>query len=286
LVWILPLFIVGAAVALSVPVGRLLAAVLDGRLPAPAWLRWVERRLDTGSLGWKPYLVSLLLFNILMFVVAFALLAAQPLAPDWLNPDGKKMLGPTTIFNTTLSFVCNNSLQHYSGEQHLSYFSQLTAIVWSMFGGGATGLCALAAVVRGLRGDKHLGNYYVDMWRVLAYVLLPLSLIVGVLLLAGGVPMTFDGAQSVATPDGGGQLIARGPAAALVPIKNLASVGAASSAPTPPTPSRTPTPGPTSSSACASCCFPAPRSWHSAGCSAGRARPPCCMRLCWSSLSA
>ena len=185
--WLLPLLIVGTSVVLSVPVGLYLAWIADGRYRAPR-LRWIEERLDTGPQGWKAYVVSLLLFNTLMFIVGFTLLALQPDLP--LNPDGKKMLGPTTIFNTAVSFLTNTNLQHYSGEQHLSYFSQLTVILWNMFVSASVGFCALTAIIRGLRGDSRLGNYYVDMWRIVAYVFLPGSLLMGVLLMADGVPMT------------------------------------------------------------------------------------------------
>jgi K+-transporting ATPase ATPase A chain len=153
-----------------------------------------------------------------MFVAGFAFLALQPVLP--LNPDARPALAPTTIFNTVISFQSNTSLQHYSGEQHLSYFSQLTAIMWNMFVSGATGLCALAAMVRGLRGDAHLGNYYLDMGRAVAYVLVPFSFVAAILLSAAGVPMTFDGAAQASD-----QVISRGPAAAMIPVRNLASVG-------------------------------------------------------------
>src|SRR5690349_4610299 len=100
--WLLPLLIVVTTVALSVPVGYYLAWVNDGRCRAPARLRWIEQRLDTGPQNWKQYALSLLLFNTVMFAFAFAVLTLQPVLP--LNPDGKKMLGPTTIFNTAISF--------------------------------------------------------------------------------------------------------------------------------------------------------------------------------------
>jgi K+-transporting ATPase ATPase A chain len=232
--WLLPLLIVGTSVLLSVPVGLYLAWVADGRYRAPGWVAWFERRLDTGRQDWKQYVVSLLLFNTLMFVVGFALLARQPYLP--LNPDGKKMLGPTTIFNTAVSFLTNTNLQHYSGEQHLSYFSQLTAILWNMFVSASVGFCALAAIIRGLRGDRDMGNYYVDMWRIVVYVFLPASLAMGVLLMGAGVPMTLQGAESVATLEPGAmgtgedgrpqpQVIARGPVAAIIPIKHLGTNG-------------------------------------------------------------
>jgi K+-transporting ATPase ATPase A chain len=232
--WLLPVLIVGASVLLSIPVGYYLAWINNGRYQAPRWLRWLEGLVDTGPQNWKQYVVSLLLFNTVMFVVSFILLAMQPL--PWLNPDEKKALGATTIFNTVTSFLTNTNLQHYSGEQHLSYFSQLTVILWNMFVSASVGFCALAAITRSLRGDKHVGNYYVDMWRVVAYVFLPSSLIMGVLLMAAGVPMTLEKAAAVPTlePKAMGtsetgealpQSIARGPVAAIIPIKHLGTNG-------------------------------------------------------------
>jgi K+-transporting ATPase ATPase A chain len=231
--WLHPLFVVGATVLLSIPVGLYLAKIMDGRYAAPRWLQRIEQRLNTGPQDWKTYVVALLLFNTVMFIVAFVLLALQPVLP--LNPDNKGMLAPTTIFNTAASFLTNTNLQHYSGEQHLSYFSQLTAILWNMFVSAAVGFCALAAVIRGLRGDPHMGNFYLDMWRVVAYIFLPASLVMGVLLMGAGVPMTFEGAEKVATLEPGSmgtedsqpqpQLIARGPVAAVIPIKHLGTNG-------------------------------------------------------------
>jgi K+-transporting ATPase ATPase A chain len=233
-VWFLPLLIVGTTIVLSIPVGLYLAWIMDGHYRTPGWLRWLEQRLNTGPQNWKQYALSLLLFNTLMFVFGFVVLAVQPTAP--LNPDGKGMLAPTTIFNTTASFLTNTNLQHYAGEVHLSYWSQVVFIVWNMFVSAAVGFCALAAITRGLRGDEHMGNYYLDMWRVVAYVFVPSSLLGGVLLMAAGVPMTFEKAAEVSTlePKAMGetdtgeakpQVIARGPVAAVLPIKHFGTNG-------------------------------------------------------------
>jgi K+-transporting ATPase ATPase A chain len=232
--WLLPVLIVSTAVALSVPVGSYMAWIMEGRFRPPWWLRKLEHRLDTGPQSWKQYALAMLTFNTVMFVAGFLFLALQPCLP--LNPDDRPMLAPTTVFNTVISFQSNTSLQHYAGEQHLSYFSQLAAVMWNMFVSGATGLCVLAAVIRGLRGDAHLGNYYLDMWRMVVYIILPVSLLLGILFISTGVPMTFGGAEHVAPvepaalgTDAAGrslpQKIARGPVAALVPIKHVASVG-------------------------------------------------------------
>ena len=232
--WILPALIVGLTIALSIPLGMFVAWVMDGRRRVPALLGWVEHSVDTGPQDWKRYSIALLLWNVAAFVVGFLILTLQPYLP--LNPDHKGMLAPSTVFNTLCSFLSNTNLQHYSGEVHLSYFSQLFVICWKQFHTPAIGLAALVALSRGLRGDKHLGNFYVDLWRATIYVLLPISLVVAVLLIATGMPMTLDGNAQATTLDPGAlgtdeagkpvaQSIARGPVAAIVAIKQLGTNG-------------------------------------------------------------
>jgi potassium-transporting ATPase potassium-binding subunit len=229
---LLPVLIIGLTIALSIPLGRYMARVLDRGGPQNA----IERLLDTGEQTWKQYVYAMLISNVLMFLFGFVVLATQPWHPGFLNPDNKGMLSPTTIFNTACSFLTNTNLQHYSGEVHLTYGSQIFGIMLKQFLTPAVGLAALLAVIRGLRGDKHLGNYNLDLWRGLVYIAVPLSVIVGVLLIAGGTPMTFKGnveAQTVqvgamgSDDDGTAkpQLIARGPVAAIVAIKQLGTNG-------------------------------------------------------------
>ncbi len=238
--WLLPALIVVVSVGLSIPVGRYLAWIIDGKFRPPAPLRWIERQLDTGPQSWKQYVVSLVLFNMVMFLFGYAMLALQPLLPlnqhDAAFPDGKGMLAPTTIFNTVSSFLTNTNLQHYSGEQHLSYFNQLVFILWNMFVSAAVGFCALAAVIRGLRGDLHMGNFYLDLWRVVAYVFFPFCVVAGILLIACGMPMTLQPSAEATTIEVGAmgknddgtpkpQVIARGPVAAILPIKHFGTNG-------------------------------------------------------------
>src|ERR1700722_4475176 len=189
--WTLPILIVAATVALSIPVGRYMAKVMESSFRPAGFLGWIEERLDTGPQTWKQYSIAMLLFSTVGFVAGFALLAFQPWLP--LNPDGKGMLSPSTIFNTVSSFLANTQLQHYSGEVHLTYFSQLFFITWMDYIGPIFGLAACVAVIRGLRGEKSLGNFYVDMWRGLLYVVTPISLIVAGLYMIGGMPMTLQG---------------------------------------------------------------------------------------------
>src|SRR5208282_5809557 len=150
------------------------------------------------------------------FVLTFGMLYAQQYLP--LNPDGKGSLGALgykdaagidhpgadtgVVFNTVCSFVTNTNLQHYSGEQHLTYFSQLGGIVWLMFVTPAVGLGAMLAVIRGLRGDKHQGDFYLDVMRGLLFVFIPVAVIIALFLVAQGTPMTFDGIASAKTMDG------------------------------------------------------------------------------------
>ncbi|MCC7423620.1 MAG: potassium-transporting ATPase subunit A [Planctomycetaceae bacterium] len=232
--WTLPILIVGVTILLSIPLGLYMAGVLDGRRRAPGLLRSVEDRIDTGPQDWKQYAGSMLLWNVITFVIAFLVMQFQAYLP--LNPDNKGTLSPTTVFNTLCSFLSNTNLQHYSGEVHLSYFSQLVVICWKQFHTPAIGLACLVAVIRGLRGDTHMGNFYVDLWRSTVYVLLPVSTIVAVLLIVGGMPMTLEGNAKIATVEAGAmgtdesgaakpQEIARGPVAAIVAIKQLGTNG-------------------------------------------------------------
>ena len=132
---------------------------------------------------------------------------------------------PASIFHTAASFVTNTNLQHYAGEVSLSYFSQIFGLMWLQFVSAATGIAALAALARGLAGTIHVGNFYRDLMRATFLVLLPLAVVVAVLLVLGGVPMTLQGAAPAQTLEGALQTIARGPVAAFVAIKQLGTNG-------------------------------------------------------------
>jgi potassium-transporting ATPase potassium-binding subunit len=234
--WILPLLILGATFALAVPVGLYMATVFDGRLNPSAWLRRIESLVDTGPQNWKQYGLAFMLLNLVTFIVGFAVLTLQPHHPSFLNPDAKGMLSPTTIFHTVVSFMTNTNQQHYSGEVHLSYFSQLFFVCWKQMLSPVLGLAALVAIVRGLRGDQLMGNFYVDMWRGVVYFFVPLCFVVALLLIAGGVPMTLEGSikasplepGSMGVADSGvanPQEICRGPVAAIVAVKQFGTNG-------------------------------------------------------------
>jgi K+-transporting ATPase ATPase A chain len=222
--------IVGGTAALSWPLGRYMNWAMDpepGRNDlAGRFTRLFESiggRISLKQQNWKQYVVSLLIFNVVMFVVSFAFMALQQVLP--LNPDGKEAVEGSLIFNTVASFTSNTNLQHYSGEATMSYLSQLCSLMWLQFVSAATGVAALAAMARGLAGRKELGNFFVDLERASFLVLLPLALVVASLMVIGGMPMTLTGAAEATTLEGVRQTIARGPVAAFLTIKQLGTNG-------------------------------------------------------------
>ncbi|WP_206999568.1 potassium-transporting ATPase subunit KdpA [Trinickia mobilis] len=232
--WTLPLLILVTAIVISIPLSRYMAWIMDGHYRAPRFLRWFEAKLDSGPLNWKQYTIALLVFNAALFVFGFAVLSLQPLMP--LNPLNRGMLAPSTIFNTVISFMTNTNLQHYSGDQHLSNFSQIFFILPNMFLSAAVGLCALTAIIRALRGESLVGNFFVDMWRVVLYMFVPVALIVGTIFIHEGMPMTLQSdvrvttlePTAMGTADNGQakqQTLIVGPVAAVIPIKMLGTNG-------------------------------------------------------------
>lgn len=226
---LLVLLIVGGTALISWPLGRYMKWAMDPAAPLAGVAGWKTRAIQfvggplTGQVqDWKRYVVSMLVFNAVMFVVTFGVLALQQYLP--LNPDGKGAIEGSLIFNTAASFTSNTNLQHYSGEVSLSYLTQLAGLMWLQFVSAATGIAALAALARGLAGRK-LGNFFVDVQRASFLVLLPVAFIVACLMVIGGMPMTFDGAAVATTLEGVQQTIARGPVAAFVAIKQLGTNG-------------------------------------------------------------
>jgi len=203
--------------------------------PLGAWLTWTLKtdKLDPllnpllgkgikKSSGWKNYFLSLLGFNAALFIITWLVLANQQNLP--LNPDGMKSVPWHLVFNTTVSFVTNTNLQHYSGEATYSYLSQLT-LMWLQFTSAATGIAALAALARGLSGNRDFGNFIYDTARILILFLLPLSTLWALIYVCVGVPMTFEGSATATTLEGATQMIARGPVAAFLAIKQLGTNG-------------------------------------------------------------
>jgi K+-transporting ATPase ATPase A chain len=232
--WLLPALLLLTAIVLSVPLSAYFAWLMDGKYRAPRVLKWFEDLIDTGPQDWKQYVLAMMAFSFALFVFGFVVLSLQPIAP--LNPRGLGILAPSTIFSTVISFMTNTNLQHYSGDQHLSNFSQIFFILPNMFLSASIGFCALAAIIRAFRGEATVGNFFVDMWRVAIYIYLPVSLIFGVIFMQQGMPMTYASTEMATTLEPGSmgvddkgqakqQTIVVGPVAAVIPIKMLGTNG-------------------------------------------------------------
>lgn len=171
--------------------------------------------------GWQ-YGQAVLFSNLVMGILIFLSIAFQGFLP--LNPTGLTAPSWDLTLHTTISFLTNTDQQHYAGETTLSYASQTLGLGFLMFTSAATGLAVAIAFIRGLTG-RLLGNFYVDLTRAIARILLPISLIGAIILLALGVPETLAGPQIVNTLDGGKQIIALGPVAHFEVIKQLGENG-------------------------------------------------------------
>jgi len=227
------LFTILFTIVTSVPIGRYIFKVFSGKRtrldPVFVPIERLVLRLTgvdaSRQQTWKQYALSLLVSNVFMWLLTFAIVSLQRFLP--LNPDGIAGMEPTLAFNTISSFTTNTDLQHYSGETGLSTFSQMFVVTFLQFVTAATGVAAGIATMRGLAGDrlKHLGNFYVDLTRATVRVFLPLALVLGVFLLWQGTPMTFAGAAKAVTLEGPEQTIARGVVAPVVAIKQLGTNG-------------------------------------------------------------
>ena len=177
------------------------------------------------GMNWKQYALALLLTNAVMVFVGYLVLRIQFL--PIFNPNGIGAMEETLSFNTIISFMTNTNLQHYSGESGLSYLSQMLVITYMMFVSAATGYAACIAFVRGLAGKSkdNVGNFYADLVKVTTRVLIPLSIIGGMLLIWQGIPQNFDPNVTVTTIEGTQQDIAMGPVAALEIIKHIGTNG-------------------------------------------------------------
>ncbi|MBD2777681.1 potassium-transporting ATPase subunit KdpA [Iningainema tapete] len=170
------------------------------------------------------YALAVLISNLAMGILVFLLLMFQKWLP--LNPTNLGMLTWDTALHTTISFLVNADLQHYTPESTMSYFSQVAALGFLMFIAAATGLAVGIAFIRGLSG-RRLGNFYVDLTRTITRVFLPICIIGASVLMSLGVPETLAGPVTVTTLEGATQTIARGPVAHFEIIKMLGENGGA-----------------------------------------------------------
>ena len=178
-------------------------------------------RADRSMTGWQ-YAKALLISNLVMTVFVFLVLMLQGVLP--LNPTGLTAPDWDLALHTAISFVTNTNQQHYSGETTYTYASQMFALGFMMFTSAATGIAVAIAFIRGLTG-RPLGNFYVDLTQAITRILLPISIVGGIVLLILGVPETLAGPAVATTLDGATQYIARGPVAHFEIIKELGENG-------------------------------------------------------------
>jgi K+-transporting ATPase ATPase A chain len=174
---------------------------------------------------WKSYGTTVLVFSILFWALLYVIQRAQ--GHLFLNPDHMKGVPAHLSLNTASSFITNTNWQFYGGEYTMSYLTQMAGLAVQNFVSAAVGMAVLVAVVRGIarRSSGTLGNFWVDLYRSLVYILLPLSVIVAVLLMWQGVPQTLHGHATATTVQGASQTIARGPVASQIAIKQLGTNG-------------------------------------------------------------
>jgi K+-transporting ATPase ATPase A chain len=215
------------------PLGKYMATLFSGgRVFLSPVLGPVERGFyalagvdPQRGMGWREYVFALILLNALHFLLLYAILRLQDVLP--FNPQHVAAMSPRLAFNTAASFVTNTNWQAYVPESQISYGAQMFGLTVHNFLSAATGIAASVAVVRAFTGGAltTLGNFYVDLTRVTLYVLLPVCIIAGIVLLAAGVPETLSGYASATTLEGGSQTIALGPVAWQEAIKEFGTNG-------------------------------------------------------------
>ena len=220
-----------ALVAFGYPLGMYMARVYAPGFRA-RWLWGAEsgfyrlmRSDPNREQDWKSYSKTVVVFTVLFFGVLYTLQRLQ--AHLFLNPDHLPAVQPHIAVNTAASFTTNTNWQFYGGEYTMSYLTQMAGLAVQQFVSAAVGMAVLAAVIRGFsrRSATELGNFWVDFYRSMVYILLPLALLLGLILISQGVPQTFSGHATATTLEGAAQTIARGPVALMIAIKQLGTNG-------------------------------------------------------------
>jgi K+-transporting ATPase ATPase A chain len=222
---------------LAKPLGAYMAKVYRGeRIFLDRVLAPVERTLYRLSgidprieMDWKVYALAMLVFNALGLFFTYILQRVQEFLP--LNPQGLGAVAPDSAWNTAVSFATNTNWQGYGGETTMSYLTQMLGLTVQNFLSAATGMAVLLALIRGIvrHTTRTIGNFWVDLTRSVLYILLPLSLVLALALVSQGVVQTFSEYQTVSliqpSAGNGTQVIAVGPAASQVAIKQLGTNG-------------------------------------------------------------
>jgi len=215
------------------PLGIFMAKVFEGeRTFLTPVFRPVERTLyaiggvnEKEEQHWVTYTVAMLLFSIVSFLAVYALQRLQGLLP--FNPQGLGAVSPDSSFNTAVSFATNTNWQGYGGETTMSYLVQMAGLTVQNFVSAATGIALAIALIRGFarRSAKTVGNFWVDLTRCTLYILLPMSIVLTLVLVGLGVPQNLGTYTDATTLEGAKQVIAQGPAASQIAIKQLGTNG-------------------------------------------------------------
>ncbi|WP_342085224.1 potassium-transporting ATPase subunit KdpA [Dyadobacter sp. OTU695] len=176
------------------------------------------------EMSWKQHMFALLTINVVWFLLGIFVLMNQSWLP--LNPDGNPDQTADLAFNTSISFIVNCNLQHYSGESGVSYLSQLF-LMFLQFVSAGTGMAAAAIIFIALknRTTEKLGNFWMLLVKSCTRILLPLSIVLGSVLAFNGMPMTFDGKDTMISMQGDTVQVSTGPVAGFVAIKHLGTNG-------------------------------------------------------------
>ena len=240
--WLQLILYMVVLLALAKPLGTFMAKVYQGeRTFLDPVLRPLERLIYRSAgvntdeeMGWKTYAVAMMIFNVLGLLVVYALQRLQGMLP--LNPQGLGAVSPDSSWNTAVSFATNTNWQGYGGETTMSYLTQMMAMTVQNFVSAATGMAVVIAMVRGIvrHSAKTIGNFWVDLTRTTLYILLPLALVLAIVLVSQGVVQTFGPYKTVTllqpTTDANNktvteQVLALGPAASQIAIKQLGTNG-------------------------------------------------------------
>lgn len=220
-------------VAIAIPLGPYIGKVYLGEKtlldpvfnPIERFFFRISGLDGTREMNWKQHIYVLLGINLVWFFLCFLLLLNQGWLP--LNPDHNPSMSPDLAFNTTISFLVNCNLQHYSGETGLSYLSQIGGIMFLQFVTAGTGMAACAMVFNAMRNKQtnQLGNFYNYFIKSCTRILLPVSFVAAIILVFSGTPMTWEGKETITTLQGQEQVVSRGPAAAMIAIKQAGTNG-------------------------------------------------------------
>ncbi|MBV9859712.1 MAG: potassium-transporting ATPase subunit KdpA [Alphaproteobacteria bacterium] len=219
--------------ALVLPFGGYITRVVIGErtllspvlVPAERGIYWLCGVDERKEQHWVTYAVAMLLFSIAGFVTLYALQRLQQVLP--FNPQGQSAVEQSLALNTSVSFITNTNWQSYVPETTMSYLVQMAGLTVHNFVSAATGIALAIALVRGFarRSAQTVGNFWVDLTRITLYVLLPISIVVGLFFVWQGMPQNLGAYTEATTLEGAKQVIAQGPVASQEVIKMLGTNG-------------------------------------------------------------